>query len=290
MQEARLTNYQCTNDKFQGFYNELLEDITHNRIILPSIPDVVFKIRQAINEPKTDLNTLVAVLSTDTAMSARVLKVANSALYKRHSDDSDDLRAAIMRLGTSLVNTLVTNLAIIQTLRTPFGPVAHHLEQLFKHSIDVAAYCYALAKCYTRINSEQAILAGIVHDIGYLPILQKAYNHRLVWQNEEYLDELLRVLHAPVGGFVLQAWGFGTELVNTSIKHENQFYNSPLGPDLIDLVIVSDYLTEYHAHKNVLEISNIAAFSKIGVESAEEIKSNDEFKTLVAEASLLFKI
>lgn len=113
MAEALLKNYQCDNDKFQSFYDELLADITNNRIILPSIPDVVFKIRQAVNDPNTDMNTLVSVLSTDAAMSARVLKVANSALYKRHSDQTDDLRGAVSRLGTSLVNALVTNLAII---------------------------------------------------------------------------------------------------------------------------------------------------------------------------------
>jgi len=290
MSEALLSTYQTDNDRHQLFYDELMRDIAQNRIILPSIPDVVFRIREVSNEPTTDLNKLVSILSSDTTMSARVLQVANNPLYVRSDNTTDDLSVAVSMLGTSVINTLVANLAILQTLNSPLYQLGQHLRMLFERSTKVASYAFALARTFTRISPEQAMLAGLVHDIGYLPILQKAYGSYYVWDNEEFLQSLLTELHCPVGGFVLQIWGFSRELVNTAIKHENIYYSSPAGPDLIDLVIVAELLAAGHDCAHPSDISEVPAFARLGIESAEVLDSNEEFQRLVTAASSLLPL
>lgn len=285
MQEAQETDLHCSNDMVQEFYDLLLEDIRRNRIILPSLPDIVLKIRDTVHDPDSKISTLAQVISTDSAISARIMKVVNSSLYQHSRTKADNLQAAISRLGTTLVNTLVTNLAIIQLMRCPRGAITEYLDRVFNHSCEVASIAFALARRFTKIDPEQAMLAGMVHDIGYLPILQKAVCLPHIWSDEQCLKRLLTELHAPVGGFILQNWGFNQDMVDMVVRHEHVRYINPTGTGLVDLIIVAELLSNRRDGNRDIDPGTIPAFTRLGIDLKNDIEENESFQSMLTEAS-----
>ncbi len=260
-----------------AFREALLDDIRKNRIILPSLPDVVMKIRSAVSDPNSDSNKIARIVNTDPAISARIIKIANSALYQRQGKPVNDLRVAIARIGNTLIKTLVTNLSILQAMNTPAGPMKAHLQRLFKHCSEVAAMSYALAKMTGKIDPESAMLAGIVHDIGSLPILQKALATKPIRDDEAMIDRLLSALHPEIGAYVLKSWAFPDELIQVARDHETLFRGHDGGPDLVDIVIVADLClpdrTKQGNHPLVL--ANVSAFDRVGVSPQGDLRDND---------------
>lgn len=91
-------------------------DIADNRLILPSLPEVAVRVRQLIANPDCNISMLERQISKDAAMTARLLKVANSSIMSR-GNKVTSLRHAILNLGFDLVGSLVTQMAILQTMR-----------------------------------------------------------------------------------------------------------------------------------------------------------------------------
>src|SRR5690349_5612322 len=88
---------------------ELIDAISSNRIVLPTLPEVALKVREAVEDPRADATSISKVLSNDAALSARVVRVANSPLL-RAAAPILDLRMAISRLGIQYTCNLVVGL------------------------------------------------------------------------------------------------------------------------------------------------------------------------------------
>jgi putative nucleotidyltransferase with HDIG domain len=255
-------------DDIDAFRDALLDDIRRNRIILPSLPDIVLRIRDAVSDPKADAGKIARIVNTDPSISARIVKIANSALYRRQNSAATDLRVAVARIGNTLIKTLVTNLSILQVMHSPAGSMKTHLERLFKHCAEVAAMSYALARSGGRIDPESAMLAGIVHDIGSLPILQKASSTKALRDDEARLDRLLSALHPEIGAFVLESWSFPPQLIEVARDHEKLFRGHDGEADLVDIVIVADLSLPDRTKRGSypLVLANVSAFSRLGID------------------------
>ena len=77
---------------------EIISAIKNDQLVLPTLPEVALKVREVADDPNADIDKLVNVIGNDAAMSARLIRVANSPLL-RASRPIEDLRAALMRLG-----------------------------------------------------------------------------------------------------------------------------------------------------------------------------------------------
>lgn len=143
----------------QSLLEALETDIQRNRLILPSLPDVALRVRQALDQPECTVHDLARVISTDASIAARLIKVANTAAY-RASRPIEDIRTAINRLGLQLVRTLVNQLALLSAMHGYDGRLGQHLGAITRHSHEVGAVCHVLASRYTRLNPEEALLAA----------------------------------------------------------------------------------------------------------------------------------
>jgi len=155
------------------FLAELIDAITHDRLTLPTLPEVALKIRDAVNDPDVTSNGLAGVIGQDAALAARIIKVANSPLM-RGSVSVDNLQLAITRMGINFVRNLATGLAMEQMFQATHDAVDQRLRASWEHSIEVASISHVLASNFTKLKPDQATLAGLVHEIGILPILTLA--------------------------------------------------------------------------------------------------------------------
>ncbi len=225
-------------DQEQAILQALEEAIASNRIILPSLPEVALRVRQMCGQDDVSHTELEKEITKDAAISARLFKVANSsALYSARPLTS--LRQAITRLGLNLVRSLVTQLSILQTMQ---GDINDERMRGFAASgLRISALCHTLALGQRHLDAEQAALAGLVHDIGKLPLRRFLEAHPELCEAQE-CQQLELVLHPAVGGLLLRQWKFPEELVRVAEEHEEMERNPAEQADYTDLVIAANLL------------------------------------------------
>ena len=150
--------------KTELFFNELKEAVENDSLVLPSLPEVVLKVRNAVECENSTAEKVANALSQDISLSARLIQVVNSPLY-RSINPIDDLQTAVTRLGVLLVRDLVMNLAIKQMFQSTSKVLDKKFRAVWNTSVDVAAICHMMARSMTDISREQALLASQVQRV-----------------------------------------------------------------------------------------------------------------------------
>jgi putative nucleotidyltransferase with HDIG domain len=190
---------------------------------LPSLPTTILSLGQAVEDDRCTVDRILAILSKDPAISATMLRMANSAMYS--GNRVNDLRTAVMRLGFDAILMLGRTAAIIRSFKTcaHLDPVA-----LWQHSVAVGLTAKGLCRAVGRAPvGETAFLAGLLHDIGKIALdrcFSEAYSPVVtaVEDGETPLDAELRLLgvtHAEVGALVAEQWSFPEPLVHIIRDH-----------------------------------------------------------------------
>lgn len=275
-------------DISKQFRDELLNDLEHDRLVLPTLPEVALRVRDVADDENASLSDLTKIIVSDPALSARLIQVANSPLM-RASRKIESVDGAVNRLGMRMVRDLATSMVMAQMFQATSDVTDKRLRQLWTHSTEVAAIAHALASQFTKLNPEQALLAGLVHEIGALPILTKAEDVPELLQNEQELDDIIHQLHARIGAAILQSWNFPSELVEVAAEHENVYRNSP-GLDYTDVVIVANLqskLVGEHPPTDI-DFGNVPAFAKLGLSPEVNIIEMEGTADTIRETQLLF--
>ena len=158
------------SEKAEQFFAELKKAVESDRLILPTLPEVALKIRAAVEDENTSAQKIADTLTQDASLSARLIQVVNSPLY-RSRNPIDNLQMAVTRMGIRLVRDLVISLAMKQIYQATSNVLDVYFRKSWNNSVEVAAISRMLATTVQGINPEQALLAGLVHNIGSLPIL-----------------------------------------------------------------------------------------------------------------------
>jgi len=254
-------------------------DIAANRLILPSLPDVAIEVRRMV-EADAPLAQLAAVIGRDPALSARLIKVANSASMRGRSP-VEEIRGAIQRLGLRLVRSLVHNLAIIQAFQHGDRRLQEQLRAVLEHSMEIAVLSHALAAEYTRLNADEAMLAGLIHDIGKLPLLRRVCDMPEFRGDAERFKGPCHQLHARIGARVLEAWNFLPELVAVAREHEDLGRTGGSTPDLVDVVIVANLCAHRRAGTEPWggrRWSDVPAVQKLGLAANDAPISDERYR------------
>lgn len=272
----------------EDFLNLLLDAIKTDRLVLPTLPEVALKIRETVEDPDVSAQKLAEVIASDAALSARLIKVANSPLL-RGRVAVDNLQMGITRLGITFVRNLATGLAMEQMFQATSDFVDERMRASWEHSIEVASISHVLAKHYANLKPDQATLAGLTHEIGILPILTIAEENPALLEDEEALDRVINQLHPQVGQAILSAWEFPEELINVPMDYLN-FSREHEGPaDYADVVCVAN-LQSYAGTDHPLAKINwadVPAFAKLGLETDVEVNEVDGIAEDIEEARSL---
>jgi HD-like signal output (HDOD) protein len=245
---------------------ELIDAIHNNRIVLPTLPEVALRIRDAAENPDTDVASFAKELGFDAAISARVMRVANSPLM-RGGAKVTDVKAATARIGIQYACNLAVGLAMEQMFQATSDAVDERMRQIWTHSTEVAGISAVLARNYTRLKPDQATLAGLVHKIGALPILRFAEEDRHLLKDLHALDALIDALHGEIGKLILDTWGFPPEIASVPMAYLD-FARKPPAVDFADIVMVANlqsYMGSEHPLGRV-DWNTVSAFGRIGLD------------------------
>jgi len=277
------------SDLEQRFLAEVMEDLEAKRLVLPTLPEVALRVREVVDNPDASVSDLTKVIGTDAALTARLIQVANSPLM-RAGRQIQTLDMAVARLGMKLVRDLATSMVMQQMFQATSEFTDEQLRRLWQHHIDVASIAHVLAAQFTRLNAEEAMLAGLIHDIGALPILTKAEEQPEVLEDPALFRRLLWKLHPRVGEAILTAWNFAPELVKVAAEHENVFRDSAQ-LDYVDVIIVAN-LQSYAGSSHPLakvDWDKVPAFSKLGLSTEMNVIEMEETADDIREAQRLLQ-
>ncbi len=259
------------------FVNELMEDLESGQLQLPTLPEVALRIRDVVEDENVNANQVAEIIAQDAALSARLIRVANSPLY-RGRNEIDRLSMVIARLGNKLVRTLVTSQVMKQMFQATDEAIDQRLRAVWAHSISVAAIARVLAGQCPQVLPDQAMLAGLLHDIGTLPILYRAEDKPELLNSPALLDELIHRLHTRIGGAILKHWQFPETLVAVAAEHENLDRSHAGEADLVDVVQVANLQSHMDTEHPLADTdwSRIESFHKLGLDAdVHEIELTD---------------
>lgn len=271
---------------------QMLESkIENKQLVLPSMPDVFLQVKKIVDDPSSNISNIAKVITRDPSLTARILKVANNALYRGDSEISN-LQLAVSRMGLQLIKTLVTSHSITQMFNQPKGALKPFFAQIQKHSTEVSAHAYAIALRYTKLNPDDALLAGLVHNIGYLPMAKCVESFPEIDDNPGLLIEIMGTLHTRIGEMILKSWSFPQNIIDASIHYVDQFRTGASDIDLTDIVIIAG-LNAYRGSDHPCTLpdwSQYPAFQKIGISSEKEISKLDELDQDIMNARAMLGI
>lgn len=210
---------------------QLLAAIDNDDLVLPTLPEVALSIREAAEDSEISVSALSKVIGRDTALTARLIKVVNSPLL-RATVEVTDLQTAITRLGINYSCNLAVGLVIEQIFHARSEVVEKKMREIWASSLEVAGISYELCLRYTQLKPDQGALAGLVHQIGVLPILIYAEEHNELLSDPVCLNYVIDQIHPALGDKILSSWEFPEQLV----KLPGQVLNLDRGSDRVDYV------------------------------------------------------
>lgn len=197
----------------------LVEKINNDTLVLPTLPAIALKVRKAADDPDVNLNSLADVIGQDPSLTARMIKISNSA-YLGRVVKVESLNQAVTRIGLRQVKSVATALAMEQLFVSKNEVVKQHMDKMWQITVDVVSNAMATLQQYVdrtkdrSLNLETLTLAALVHNIGVLPILTETERHEDVFANSTFLDAAIQKLSGRIGSAIMNAWGFGDEFVS----------------------------------------------------------------------------
>jgi len=200
----------------QALLTILDDKIRHDRLVLPTLPEIALRVRERADNPKVSLAQMAEVIAQDPALSARMMKVANSAFMGR-SIKVNTLNQAVTRIGLSQIKNIATAMAIEQLFISEYKQVQQQLDKLWRDNIQVAAIAVACLKSYQAshpqcsLSSDIMTLCALVHNIGALAVIAEAERHPEVFGHPLFLNSVIDKAAPYISVKVLKAWGFAEE-------------------------------------------------------------------------------
>lgn len=239
-----------TGDALKAQRFQMLEDIANElagEVVFPTYFDAILRLRKVLHDPDQPLSAIAGAIAIEPLISAKLLQLANSAAFNPAGHEVVDLQSAIARLGINTVRSAATAIVMTQLLRAKgMAEFSKLTEMLWDHSIRTAAAARVIARRMTRINPEEAMLAGLIHDLGAFYMLYRATQYEELRHRPDSVKYLIIQWHESIGVSLLGALGLPEEIIRATEEHDH--LRPPPAPPrtLTDIVYVANMLAGGH--------------------------------------------
>jgi HD-like signal output (HDOD) protein len=247
-----------------GIYSQIYQNFASGKAKLPSLPDIVVKIRDAVSDPRSSSKTVARIIQADPALTAYLVKVANSPFYRTLSP-AKDIKMAVSRMGLRSTRNLLTSYVFRSLYKTDSIVLKRRLNELRRQSIRIAAISYVLASSCPGFSPDRVMLAGLLQDIGALAVLIELEKRPQIAGDDIKTKTAISALSAMVGVLVLQQWKFDEEIIEVIRSREKWMRDQQPKADMADIVLIA----RLHSFigtplmAKLPQINEIPAFSKL---------------------------
>jgi HD-like signal output (HDOD) protein len=250
----------CSNPAAFAFVEELASALSKSAVQLPGYPAVVARIQQVLNDPNVDIARVVITVGSEPAIASYIVRLANSAALNPGLLPTPDLGTAIRRVGLNSVRTATVAFAMRQLRRAPeLHDMETRLEALWCRSVQIASLAQAIARRFTQLNAEAAMLAGLLQGSGRLYILARASHHRALFSDEQAYRSIEQTWHINIAIAMLDSWGIAAEIVEAVRNSEDLQREGRGAATLSDVVGVAALLADFEGAADTLAAQILSA-------------------------------
>ncbi|OBP13946.1 histidine kinase [Rheinheimera sp. SA_1] len=268
----------------------LMAKLATNMLVLPTLPEIAVRVRQAADDPDINLHAMAEVIALDPALAARMIKIANSAFIGR-SIKVSTLNQAVTRIGLSQVKNIATAMALEQLFVSHTPEIASKMAELWRDTVHVTCVAMACLQAYLpkhkhdNLNLDTLTLAALVHRIGVLPILAEAEKHPQVFGEETFLLHAIDEFSSPIGEAILQNWEFSDTFIDVVHSWQLTEFKGSIGyVDFIRLGLISaNYYRDRREQDKLLD-----AYVLVGLISKRAFMQEPAIALAYNEAKALF--
>jgi HD-like signal output (HDOD) protein len=249
-----------------GLYAPVFRDILAGQTNLPSLPDVAVRIRQALQEEGCDTARVTRVVQGAPPVAAYLVRLANSPLY-RGRVPVEDVKSAVSRFGLEGTRNLVTTYTLKNLFVTDQPLLGRMLRALWGASARLAALSAVLARHLPGFDPDRAMLAGLLQDIGALPLITRLARRRDLLADAPAARRAVADMTPRVGVLLLRQWGMDEQMQAVAASREDWHRDGGPLADLADLVLIA----RLHAYagtplmRGCPRMDQIPAFRKLPV-------------------------
>jgi len=272
-----------STDQQPDLVEEIRRAFHHQEVDLPSMPEVALKISHAVQSQDADFRQIAITVQADPVIAARIVQVANSAMYAGVSQ-VESVQNAITRIGLQATRAIVMSV-VLKNLYVPQSSLLHkRMNRYYRHSIRVGAISHALAARLPGFDAERAFLAGLMHDIGVLPLLILADRRNELNQDAELLEQLIKELGNTVGAMLLEQWEFEPEFVTVARQSED-WTREVDAADYCDIVQVAQLHCVMLGGKQIdaPPMSELPSFRRLHLDEIDPINLIEEARQEISE-------
>ena len=274
-----------------ALYTILVEKIKQGSLVLPTLPEIALKVREAADDPDVNLNRMSDIIGHDPALSMGMIKVANSAVLGR-SVKVETVNQAVTRIGLRQIKSIATAMALEQVFVSENDIVAMYLKKSWTKTVDVASVAIALMTFFLQENKHTSLtldtltLATLVHNIGILPILTEAESHPDVFANPTFLQQAIIKLSSDVGAEVTRAWGLSEEFIEL-VKSWSDLTVLPNDVSYLDFIRAGAIFHNIFKNESTKEVL-LKSYVNKGIIPDENFMNTPEFLDVVADVKTMF--
>jgi len=275
-----------------AFFDAFCHYFKQDKLVIPSLPDVALKLRSAIQKD-IGIQEAVKIINFDSVISSRLIQIVNSPLYRAVTPITNSLDA-VSRLGLDTTRNLVTSISIQNLFKSKNKEIKLKVHELWKQSIHVSSISYTLALLTHKVNPDEALLAGLTHNIGALPILIFADSLNSSEYSMEDVDKTIETLQGMIGSLVLEKWEL-PEHLHVTPKNVQKWYGNEKGElNMSDIVLLAKFHSQIGLNQiqKLPPIYTLPAFQKLGDNQLTpdmSLQTLHDAKLKIVEAMSLFK-
>ena len=190
-----------------SFVQALALEMSAGKIEIPSFPDVAVRMRKVLADDNVNAQQVARVVSAEPALAAKLLQIANSVALNPNGRKWSNSRAPSRASGFSNVRSASLAYAMDQIKNAPaLAPIRKPLNELWERSVKVAAMSFVVARSWSKVNADSALLAGLMHGMGRVYILTRAVKHPALFADAAAYQQIVRDWHTSIAKAVLESW------------------------------------------------------------------------------------
>ena len=254
------------------FLKELSAELASGDLRLPSFPDVAQRVQRALEDPRATPAHVARVIGIDAALAVRILRLANSAFLNPSAKPITELQQAVNRLGHQLVRCTAVSFALQQMNSGPSMAVLRpQLQELWRKGTLVAAIAYVLARETRAANPDEALIAGLMHNIGSLYITVRAHQHGAALGADDAATRVLSNGHPRIAGAILGHWKFARSIVSAVSNQLASNLPETGAAPLTDVLIAAISLVPCVFHRDLLgeTVTAVGAFRRLALDATD---------------------
>jgi HD-like signal output (HDOD) protein len=205
-----------------SFVKGLAAELSQGQVELPSVPDIVVRLQQTLSDENVTNDVVVRVIGSEPMLAGKLLTMANSVALNTSGRKIADLPTAVARVGFNIVRSAALSFALDQLRKaSEYRHLEHQLDALWKNSVQIAAMCHVIARRFSSLNGDTALLAGLMHNVGRIYILTRASKYPTLTADPLTFNSIVRDWHANVAKALLENWKVADEIVDAVAGYED---------------------------------------------------------------------